>query len=508
MELNKRKKGVLLGSFWGITSQLVMTVLTFITRSIFLHYFSIELLGYNTLFADIMWILNVAELGLGTSVTLALHQPVADKDYYKISAIIQLLNRIYRIIGLAVLGIGGILVICLPIIVRDPVENIGNLRLAFSLYVINEFLLFYFLPYKNFLGVLQQWYVVERVNTIGHLLSAALKILVLVITHNYVLYLLLQFTGTLLSNLYYRPYIRKHAPYLFELRDARLRPEEAGTLLSNSWKMIYYRVSTMVVNNTDNLITSIFLGITIVGYFSNYKNIVNIVASLIQRILVPISNAMGSFATENGSEQTMQMLNRLTFFCFASSGLCCACLTGLIDPFITVWLGTDYLYSLTPSMIVFFNMYLSLTLQPLSDVFNISKCYIHHRYIPICEILINLILSLIFVNYIGLTGIFLGTTVCHLTSLVLKSRAIFRDYFHCTTRYYFQRSALYALLIAGIIVGTYQITQIIPYENAWIALLINLPISIVIPLTIICLLFWKTDEFQYFWKFVTTFLGE
>ena len=53
---------------YGILSQILVLLLGFAGRTIFIHYLSVEYLGINGLFSNILTILSLADLGLGTGV--------------------------------------------------------------------------------------------------------------------------------------------------------------------------------------------------------------------------------------------------------------------------------------------------------------------------------------------------------------------------------------------------------------------------------------------------------
>lgn len=50
----------------SVGGQLFSILLSFISRMFFIHYLSAEYLGLNGLFTDVLGILNLAELGIGT----------------------------------------------------------------------------------------------------------------------------------------------------------------------------------------------------------------------------------------------------------------------------------------------------------------------------------------------------------------------------------------------------------------------------------------------------------
>ena len=71
---------------YAIISQIVVSLLMFITRTIFVKVLSSMYLGLSGLFGDILTLLSLAELGVGTAITYSMYKPVAENDKEKISA--------------------------------------------------------------------------------------------------------------------------------------------------------------------------------------------------------------------------------------------------------------------------------------------------------------------------------------------------------------------------------------------------------------------------------------
>ena len=69
---------------FGSLSQITSLILSFIVRSVFIHYFNLTYLGLNGLFTNILTILSLSELGFGTVMTHALYKPLCSKDEKKL----------------------------------------------------------------------------------------------------------------------------------------------------------------------------------------------------------------------------------------------------------------------------------------------------------------------------------------------------------------------------------------------------------------------------------------
>ena len=73
--------------------QILLIILGFISRTIFLRVLSIEYLGIQGLFSDILSLLSMADLGFNTAMTFSLYKPLAEKDTNTISGLINFYKK-------------------------------------------------------------------------------------------------------------------------------------------------------------------------------------------------------------------------------------------------------------------------------------------------------------------------------------------------------------------------------------------------------------------------------
>ena len=82
-----------------IVIYLATSVLSFAVRTVFIYCLGEEYLGISGLFASVLTVLNLAELGVGTSIVFAMYRPVADDDTEKIKTLMDFYRRAYRMVG-------------------------------------------------------------------------------------------------------------------------------------------------------------------------------------------------------------------------------------------------------------------------------------------------------------------------------------------------------------------------------------------------------------------------
>lgn len=169
-------------------------ILNFIVRTLFIKYLSEEYLGINGLFGNVLMLLSFAELGIGNAITYSLYKPIANEDKEKIKSIMNLFKVAYRIIATVVLIIGFALVPIIKWLI--PIEQIPhvqeNIVVIYLIYLFNTVTSYFFTFKQTLIIADQKQYVVSIFSEISSIISAIVRCIVLVLTRNYLLYLIIQ----------------------------------------------------------------------------------------------------------------------------------------------------------------------------------------------------------------------------------------------------------------------------------------------------------------------------
>ena len=118
----------------AMVSQALMIVFGYISRVVFVHTLSASYAGVNGLFADILGVLSLSELGIASAMSYALYRPIAENDIPKIQAVMKLYKRLYICVAsfVGTVGLG-----MLPFLgwLAGDLSAIGHLELIYLLYL-------------------------------------------------------------------------------------------------------------------------------------------------------------------------------------------------------------------------------------------------------------------------------------------------------------------------------------------------------------------------------------
>lgn len=86
----KRTNYVIKNIITGFTLQIITILLGFISRKLFIDYIGLEFLGINGLLSNVLSMLSLVELGIGSAIYYSLYKPLAKNDYNEVHAIMNL----------------------------------------------------------------------------------------------------------------------------------------------------------------------------------------------------------------------------------------------------------------------------------------------------------------------------------------------------------------------------------------------------------------------------------
>ena len=133
-------------------ASLMVVVLSFITRTVFINTLGTTYLGLEGLFTNLLSMLSLAELGFGSAIVFKLYKPIEEQDRHRIQVLMKLYRPVYRIVGAVIVVVGLCLIPFLPRLVRDYdllAERGLNAIVLFVIYLFNTASSYWFFAYKT-----------------------------------------------------------------------------------------------------------------------------------------------------------------------------------------------------------------------------------------------------------------------------------------------------------------------------------------------------------------------
>lgn len=492
---------------WAIVGNLSNSLLGFISRTVFIHMIGTTYLGINGLFANVLGMLSLAELGMGSAISFSLYKPLAEGDTKKIQAIINFYRTAYRLIAAVVACVGLSLIPFLGYFVKDA-DGVEHIVLIYCIFLFNS-VTSYLVVYKTILlDADQRNYLITNINTVVKCITVVLQLLVLVLTKNYFLYLITEAVIQLTSKIYLNYFTNKQYPYIKEKNNEKLSAEEKNVIFVKIKALILHKVGEVAIYQTDNIITSAVINVTVVGLVSNFTMIISMINKFAMSFLNSAVAGFGNvIATENPS-QRFKIYKRYEFLAFYFFGWTGIGLYFLLEPFVSVWLGRNMLIDTVTMTLLCVNYYVTGMRVPLGNIKAAAGIQEQDRWVPLIQAAINIVVSIQAAKMWGLKGIYIGTLVSSMVPTLVRPYIVYKYVFEKGCRSYFieylKRISVLAvnIVIINIILGLIQIS------NPFISLLCKGIVCAVVPNIIIVASCYRRDEFQYVLDMVSKIAGK
>lgn len=432
---------------YGAITQILNTIISFISRTIFIKILGEEYLGINGLFTNILTVLSFAELGIGSAIIYSMYKPIANEDKKKIKGLMQLYKKCYSTIGIIVLLFGLCLTPFLNFMIKEPPKISESLSLIYILYLVNTALSYFFTYKKSIISGYQKEYIINRYKIIFIIVKNLLQISFLIITYNFILYLLIQILCTFIENLMVSIKANKLYPFINSNLEEKINNEEKKEIFKNVKSLVLYKFGSVILNGTDSIIISKMIGVVTVGIYSNYLLIVQAVSAVIGNALQGLTASIGNLNATSNEKDKERIFYEIFFISTWIFGFCSIALITLLNPFIEIWIGKEYLLEKTAVFAIVLHFFINGVQFAGYTYRTTAGLFIKGKMAPIVAAIINIILSIILGHFWGITGILLSTSIARLTTTTWLDPFLVHKYEFKTSWIKFVKEYLYYILI-------------------------------------------------------------
>lgn len=497
-----RTKKSAINMITALISQFVIILLGFISRRVMIDSIGVEYLGINGLMNNILTILSLAESGVGTAMVYALYKPLADNDIPKIRALMNFYKNTYRALAGLTALIGLSILPFLDFFMKDnTVKNAALIYLMFLFSSVCSYLYSYKISMNN---ADQNKYLSTIFNTVTQILVLVVKVLILYLTKNYILFLSIDIGSTLVKNIIFSRMMDKRYPYLKDKTKVKLDDETRESLYTNIKSLFFGKIGYILSTSSDNLVISSMISVKTVGLYSNYTTLTASVSGFVGVFISSISASVGNLMAKESKERVYEVYKVSAFINFWLYGFSAICLFCLSEPFVALWLGEQYILGKDVLFLIVFNFLLGGLIAPIDSIKSAAGLYKPDRFIPIVAAIVNLIISIVLVKPLGLSGVFIGTIVSTLLfSFWIKPVLVYKNIFNRSCLEYFIDIVVKVISILLIGYVCNLIGNIFYKEYTIMNLIFRTIICLIIPNILICISMYKTNEFKYVYSIIS-----
>lgn len=489
---------------FGFVSNFVILFMNFLQRTIFILILGQTLTGVNSLFSGILSMLSMAELGIGSALNYSLYKPVANKDYEKIKSYMLFYKKAYRVIAAVITVIGLALTPFLKYLVKNPGDNtIQELTIYYLIFLFNT-VSTYFVAYKySLVNAEQRNYIQTNITTITKIVTVVVQIVVLLVTRNFLIYLLAQAVVELLQKIFVSRYLNRLYPYLCEKKVQRLEKEETAVIVTKTKALMCHKIGDVARLQTDSIIISSFIDVGVNGIVDNYNYVITYVANFVNIIFNSVLSGFGNLVATESKEKQYEVFKVYRFFACWLYGFATVGFWYLLTPLIgNLWLNDEWVIGQGIVTLILIDFYFKGGRVVLANFKIAAGVFEKDRYLALIQGGVNLVLSIGLVQVIGLSGIYVGTVVSGLMANVVQPLIVYHDCFERKAISYFTDSLKYLCVIVGITLLLLPVKAAILQEVTFLRFL---GMAVVITLVyngVFWLAFGRSGEFRYLFQVV------
>ncbi len=477
---------------WG--GQAVYAIASFVVRMVFVQCLASEYVGLETLFASVLTILSLADLGVGSAIVFSLYDPLARGDKELTKSLMRLFKRCYIVIGTVIILIGLLVAPNIHLIVGPDAPDIAYLELYFFCFALNTGVS-YFFSYKGSLIMADQKnYIVYIIQYSFQILMSIAQIAVLLLTGNYFLFLCCMIGSTILQNLVIVYKANKMYPYLKEKDIQPLDKEVLTTIKKNILGLIMHRIAGVASTPVSNLVITGFVGLAATSLYGNYLLIVNALSRIVEKVFDSIIASVGNLGVTE-SEERQEEVFRATFFvnaivyAAACGGMLCS-----FNAFIVIWLGSEWCFSsviVITIVLLFYAKGMRCAGMAFTSAYGL---YWYTKWKAVLEAVSLPILSIILVKPFGVAGVMMAGVISSVfISTIYEAWAVYRHGFHGRLITFVQAYIKYTLVTFASVGVAFVICEMLPITGI-LAFLVKGLIGIAIPFSAYVLIYRKSAE--------------
>lgn len=490
----------------GAALRIYQMIGPFILRTTMIHVLGMEYVGLNGLFTSILQVLNLAELGVGSAMVYSMYKPIAEDDTGRICMLMKLYRLYYRVIGLVILGLGIIILPGIPKLISGDVPNDINVYILYLLNLGATVLSYWLFAYKNSLLVAHQRNDVgDKITIVTTTVQYILQIGLLFAFQNYYLYVIVVLFSQVLLNLVTAITVDRMYPDYHPV--GKIDKELTRKINGRIKDLFTSKLGEVIVNSADTIVISSILGLTVLGIYNNYFYILTAVMSFVTLFFKASTAGIGNSLIVETLEKNTKDLNLFTFLISWIGFFCSTCLLCLYQPFMKLWVGEKFLLDNGCVVCLSCYFYIRVINQVLIVYKDAAGMWHEDRFRPLCTAIVNLVMNLILVQFMGIYGILLSTVLStlvvglpwvikNLFTIVLKQNP--REYIYRLLQY-----ALVAIIGSGV---TYMLCMLVSNASIF-TILVRLLICCIVPNFIYFLLFYKQEEFKQSMRLLDCILG-
>ena len=432
---------------------IIISLLGIFKFKLFLQILGDETLGLYQLFSQIMIYVALVDGGLSSAVLFSLYKPNVEGNKREFNAILAGAKKTFSLIGGIVFGIASVVSLIVPFLIKDSSFTNWYITLTFILFSLSNVIGYFFVPYHCLLEVKEKKYIYNLTEQCGQIVLSVTEIIMLLNHFKFEYILIMHSLVKLLACLVERYIAKREFPDI-----DMLQKEKNYTFKKHINSLLFHKINGLVGTNIDSIIISSFLGLKYVAIYSAYSYIITMMKNILGKIQASMTAIVGNYLVKT-KDKMYELYLEFNGMLFYIAIVICTSLTLAINGFIDIFyegeIATEFLIAISFVAILF-----TFIIKMDTNLFvSAGGLYKETKYCALTDTIINLVLSLVLIHYIGISGVLIATAFSvFVAEYILKTNVVHKYIFNKSPMNYFLRNIKFFILyILDLILGYYII---------------------------------------------------
>lgn len=398
-----RSKNAIMNISTALILQILTAISGLVVSRLILQTYGSSVNGLVTSITQFLSYVSLLEAGVGGVIRAALFKPLAEQNIEKVSEIIKATKLFFQKIAYIFSAYVIVLAIAYPFVVKGSFswEYVFALVIIISISTLFEY--FFCLPYINLLSADQKVWVISLLNS------------VLVIINIIVIYIAItagmgihgvKICGILvyaIKPVFYYTYVKKHY---------KLQKTKNTYQIEQKWNGLVHNLAQFIHNNTDVALITLFINVSEVSVYAVYYAVASGIERVISSISVGCAAGIGDVIARKEKERLNEVVNT---FEFVQSGVATVLFTVtgvMIVPFVKLYshgvTDTNYVRPIFSYLLVIAELLYCIRSIYSTIILNAGH-YKQTQINAVMEAGTNIVVSLLFMQKMGITGVAIGT---------------------------------------------------------------------------------------------------
>ncbi len=474
--MDKRKS--ILNVSISVFFKMITMVSAIVVRRYLIQICGNDINGLNSLYLSIIDFLAVAELGVGSAITFCMYKPIVEGDINKVSALYQLFRRMYLIIGGVIFLAGLIITPFITFFAKDYAQIDVNFYLTFILMLISVDITYLFGAKTALINAYKNNYITTTISSVGIIFQYVLQITALFVTGSFVWFLVARIISAIAQWLA-TEFISRKKYSLIMTQKQNLDSDTKKELGKNIKAMFMHKIGHRLVNTADSVIISMFVGVVALGEYANYLSLLTSITGVLKLVFTSLTSVLGHLYVEESKDNTRKYCEAFHLLNFIIGVVFFLGYYSIIDNLIAILFSTDLVVAKSISFVITLNGFVQFMRESCLVFRDATGTFYNDRWKPLIEGTVNIILSVLLVNLIGVTGVIVATIITNLLIChIIEPYVLYKNAFLVFPKEYFIKN--YSMIFLFFVVQLILNFCLQSFESQWLELLVNGCISVIV----------------------------